>query len=418
MAGAIVVAGVLLAGALRTGTEVRSEIPIEGVFAEAPFREEVRELAFGTTLGQLLREAGLESNDHHEFLLAFREHGSPQRLRAGADVIFRRQGEEERIDQVQVELDADRRVVLRRDQAGRWQAGLEVLPTMVDTVYAVGEIATSLWNAIMDSPELDAVPRGDRRNFIDDLDRVFQWEVDFHREIQPGDSFRFVVERVKRPDGSMKSGQLLAAELVNDGDPHHAIWFDPNGDGEGSWYNLEGESVRKAFLLRPLKFSRISSRFTMSRFHPILRRWRAHRGVDYAADAGTPIEATADGVVTRRGWNESYGRVIDLRHGNGILTRYAHMQGFAQGTEVGSRIRQGQVIGYVGMTGMATGPHLHYEMHTRAGPVDPLSVDLPPAEPVPAEALAQWELIRDAHLTLLMRLPGADLLNFRYADQQ
>ncbi len=370
------------------------------------------------TLGGVLHQAGLESTDQQEFLLAFREHGSPQRLRAGTVVTIRRQRENDRIDGVHIELDADRRVSLRRDHFGRWQANLEVLPTMVDTVYAVGEIATSLWSAIVDSPELEAVPRSDRMAFIDDLDRVFQWEVDFYREIQAGDSFRFVVERVKRPDGSMKSGHLLAAELINDGDPHHAIWFDPNGDGEGSWYNLEGESVRKAFLLRPLSFSRISSRFTMSRFHPILRRWRAHRGVDYAANAGTPIQVTADGVVTRRGWNDSYGRVIDVQHGNGILTRYAHMQEFAQGIAVGSRVGQGQVIGFVGMTGMATGPHLHYEMHTRGGPVDPLAVDLPPAEPVPAEAFAQWDLIRDAHLSLLMRLPGADLLNFRYADQQ
>ena len=163
--------------------------------------------------------------------------------------------------------------------------------------------------------------------------------------------------------------------------------------------------MRRAFLMRPLSFSRISSRFTNSRFHPILRTWRAHRGVDYAADAGTPVEVTADGVITRRGWSDTYGRVIDVRHGNGFLTRYAHLQGFAGGTAVGSRVRQGQTIGYVGMTGMATGPHLHYEMHVGGRPVDPLAIELPADDPVPGDAFDRWTVEKDERFALLMQIP-------------
>ena len=260
------------------------------------------------------------------------------------------------LEGLRVGIDKDNTLLLSRTPGGHWRSAVSVLPTTVDTVYAAGEIETDLWTAIMTDPVLAEMPRNDRVNFVDRLDRVFQWRIDFFTSIRTGDTYRFVFEREKRPDGSMRSGSLLAAELVNQGDPHYAILFDPNGDGQGTWYDLEGESVRRAFLMRPLKFSRISSRYTNSRFHPILQTWRAHRGVDYAAAAGTPVEVTADGVVARRGWSDSYGRVVDVRHGNGFLTRYAHLQGFAAAATVGSRVRQGQTIGYVGMTGLATAP--------------------------------------------------------------
>jgi len=287
----------------------------------------------------------------------------------------------------------------------------------MDTVYASGEIQTDLWSAILNDPELAQIPYADRVNFIDGLDKVFQWRVDFTRSIRVGDTYRFVFEREQRPDGSMRSGSLLAAELVNGGKADYAILFYPNGDGEGAWDDLEGESVRRTFFMRPVRYSRISSRFSNSRFHPILRQWRAHRGVDYAANAGTPIAVTADGVVTRQGWSDTYGWVIDVRHANGFATRYAHMQGFASGTSVGSRVTQGQTIGYVGMTGMATGPHLHYEMHVRGRRVDPLAINLPADDPVPADALVRWEFDKQARFALLMTISHRDELPTRRADE-
>lgn len=390
---------------------------LEGVFAVAPYREEVRRLSPGMTFGQILADAGIGSTEQQDILLAFREHHSPRRLRAGTEIRMRWHPDADSPDGMRIGLDKDNTLLLNRAPGGGWRSSKAILPTTIDTVYAAGEIRTDLWTAIMDDPVLAEMPRNDRVNFIDRLDRVFQWRIDFFRSIRVGDTYRFVFEREKRPDGSMRSGSLLAAELVNAGNPHYAILFDPNGDGQGTWYDLEGESVRRAFLMRPLAFSRISSRFTNSRFHPILRTWRAHRGVDYAADAGTPVEVTADGVITRRGWNDTYGRVIDVRHGNGFLTRYAHLQGFAGGLAVGSRVRQGQTIGYVGMTGMATGPHLHYEMHVGGRPVDPLAIDLPADDPVPGDAFDRWTVEKDARFALLMQIPGRDSIRSRRADQ-
>lgn len=390
---------------------------LDGVFALTPYREEVRRLSFGMTFGQILSDAGVGATEQQDILLAFREHHSPRRLRDGTEIRMRWHPDADLLDGIRVGLDKDNTLLLNRTAGGRWNSSMTVLPTTVDTVYAAGEITTDLWTAIIDDPVLGEMPRGDRGDLIDRLDRVFQWRIDFFRSIRVGDTYRFVFEREKRPDGSMRSGRLLAAELVNAGNPYYAILFDPNGDGQGTWYDLEGESVRRAFLMRPLAFSRISSRYTNSRFHPILRTWRAHRGVDYAADAGTPVEVTADGVITRRGWSDTYGRVIDVRHGNGFLTRYAHLQGFAGGTAVGSRVRQGQTIGYVGMTGMATGPHLHYEMHVGGRPVDPLAIELPADDPVPGDAFDRWILEKNERFALLMKAPGPDRIRSRRADQ-
>ncbi|MDH3423841.1 MAG: M23 family metallopeptidase, partial [Gemmatimonadota bacterium] len=273
-------------------------------------------------------------------------------------------------------------------------------------------------NSVVQNASLETLTFADRNSLIDHLDRVFQWQVDFSRQIRVGDTYRFAFEREVRPDGSMRAGHLLAAELVNQGTPFHAIYFDPNGDGQGSYFDLEGQSVRRAFLLKPLAFRRISSRFTNSRFHPVLQRWRAHRGVDYAADAGTEIMATADGVVIERGRDSSYGNTIRIRHGNGWVTRYAHLQSFKSGVVVGSRVRQSDIIGYVGMTGLATGNHLHYEMLQSGQFKDPLSVDLPAGDPVPSENRMQWLEKRTVRMALLESIPGAGPVRTLVAEAQ
>jgi len=266
--------------------------------------------------------------------------------------------------------------------------------------------------------ELSAVRTGDRAAIIDYLDRVFQWQVDFSRQVRVGDTFRFVFERSVRPDGSMRSGRLLAAEYENAGTAYHAIWFDPDGDGEGSWFDLEGKSVRRAFLLKPLEFRRISSRFSRGRYHPILQRVRAHNGIDYAADTGTPIMATADGVVIHRGPKGQLGNTVEIRHPNGFVTRYGHMSGFRRGVTVGTRVHQSEVIGYVGMTGLATGPHLHYEMIRSGRRIDPLSVDLPAGDPVPEEDHERWTADMTSRVSLLESIPGAGPVRMVQAEAQ
>ena len=307
---------------------------------------------------------------------------------------------------VDVAISPDETIRLNRTLLG-WESDLIETPVYVDTLFASGEIETVFWSSVVNNPVLDGLPFEDRNLLIDHLDRVFQWQVDFSRQIRVGDTYRFAFEREVRPDGSMRAGRLLAAEFVNSGTPYHAVYFDPNGDGRGSYFDLEGLSVRRAFLLKPLSYRRISSRFTNSRYHPILKRWRSHRGVDYAADAGTEVMATSDGVVIHRGPKGGLGNAVEIRHPNGFVTRYGHLSGFKRGITVGSRVKQSDVIGYVGMTGLATGPHLHYEMLRGGRHMDPLSVDLPAGDPVPSEDRTRWRSEMSGRMALLESIPPA-----------
>lgn len=366
---------------------------------------EIRTLRSGETFGELLSGA-LEPNDQASLLTSFQEHASPRRMRPGTEVTFRYLASEGTLRGVDVALNRDETVRLTRSDAG-WSSAVVETPVHVDTLVAAGEIESVLWTSVVGNPSLASMPVADRNQVIDYLDRVFQWQVDFSRQIRVGDTYRFAFEREVRPDGSIRSGKLLSAELVNSGTAYHAVWFDPNGDGEGSYYDLEGKSVRRAFLLKPLAYRRISSRFTNGRFHPILQTWRAHRGVDYAADTGTEIMATSDGVVIHRGPKGGLGNAVEIRHPNGFVTRYGHMSRFRSGVVVGTRVRQGDVIGYVGMTGLATGPHLHYEMIRGGRHIDPLSVDLPSGDPVPADDMVRWMDEMVQRVALLETIPGA-----------
>lgn len=348
----------------------------------------------------------MEGNEHHALLLAFMEQANPRRMRMGTEITLRYRADDRWLRVVDVALNPDRTVRLFREPSG-WRSATVETPVFVDTLYAAGEIESVLWTAVIRNPALAGLPVQDRNRLIDYLDRVFQWQVDFSRQIRVGDTYRFAFEREVRPDGSFRAGNLLAAELVNGGTAYHAIWFDPNGDGDGSWYDLEGKSVRRAFLLKPLEYRRISSGFSNARLHPILNRVRSHRGVDYAADSGTPVMATSDGVVIHRGPKGELGNTVEIRHPNGWVTRYGHLRGFRAGISLGSRVRQSEVVGYVGMTGLATGPHLHYEMLQGGRHIDPLSVRLPAGDPVPADDWERWRAESSARRALLELIPGA-----------
>src|SRR5688500_17058525 len=300
--------------------DVGSMPPVYAVPAE---RVEIRQLGAGQTLGKVLADF-TEPNEQQALLLAFQEQASARRMQVGTEISLRYRASDSWLRGVDVLLNPDSTVRLTRDEVG-WASHIVQTPTWTDTLFAVGQIQDVLWNAVVDSRALEGVPIKDRALLIHHLDQVFQWQVDFSRQIQRGDRYRFVFEREVRPDGSMRSGHLIAAELVNAGTYFHAIWFDPEDDGTGAYFDMEGKSVRRAFLLKPLEFRRISSRYTNSRFHPILKTWRAHRGVDYAASAGTEIMATGDGVVTRRGALGALGNAVEIRHPNGYLTRYGHM---------------------------------------------------------------------------------------------
>jgi murein DD-endopeptidase MepM/ murein hydrolase activator NlpD len=393
-----------------TGGEPPDTGPLDPIVAEPPEAVEIHTLSQGQTFGEILEEAALNGSDQRALLLAFQEQASPRRLRVGTEITVRRRSDDGALRAVDVQLSRDETVRLIPDQVG-WTSSLVTTPTWVDTLYVAGSIEDNLWLSAMTNPHLDEVPREDRGRIIDQLDRIFGWQVDFSRQIQRGDYYRVAIEREVRPDGSMRSGTVLAAQIVNKGRPVDAVWFDPNDDGKGTYYDLQGKSVRRAFLKAPLQFRRISG-VVSNRFHPILKRWRSHNGVDYAASQGTPIWATGDGVVTHRGAKGTYGNMIEVRHGSGFVTRYAHLSAFASYAKLGARVAQGEVIGYVGMTGLATGPHLHYELLQHGRFKDPLNIVLPAGDPVPTDSWDRWLEESMHRAALLGELPAPPGLRF------
>jgi murein DD-endopeptidase MepM/ murein hydrolase activator NlpD len=229
--------------------------------------------------------------------------------------------------------------------------------------------------------------------------RVFATDIDFHVDLRKGDRFAVVYEMLYDSGEVVAPGRILAAEFINDGRAFHAVLF-RDEDGTEGYYSLDGSNRAKAFLRSPVEFSRVTSGFG-GRFHPIFKNWRAHTGVDFAAPRGARVIATADGHVVAAGPRGGYGNAVEIRHGGGTATLYAHLSGFAKGVRAGSRVRQGEPIGFVGSTGYATGPHLHYEFKIAGVHQDPMKVALPKAEPVPARLRAQFlEVATQARSTI------------------
>ena len=254
-----------------------------------------------------------------------------------------------------------------------------------------GEIRSSLFAAT------DAAGLSD--NIATQIADIFAGDIDFHRDLRRGDRFAVVYEMFNHLGRPVKSGRVLAAEFVNQKKSYRAIWF-KDTDGHGGYYTPDGKNLRKAFLRSPLEFSRVTSGFAM-RMHPILQQWRAHKGVDYGAPAGTRVKATGDGVVEFVGRQGGYGNVVVLRHGGGVMTTYGHLRGFATGIRKGARVGQGDVIGFVGQTGLATGPHLHYEFQVHNQHRNPLTIAFPAAQPVAQERMAAFRAVAQP---LAMRL--------------
>jgi len=240
--------------------------------------------------------------------------------------------------------------------------------------HATGTIDSSLFLAAQRSGLSD--------NLTMELANLFGWDVDFALDIRAGDQFSLVYEEQYLHGEKLHDGNILAAEFINQGRSYRAVRFTDSNNHTG-YYTPDGKSVRKAFLRSPVDFKRISSRFSLHRKHPKLNTIRAHKGVDYAAARGTPIKATGDGKVIYRGVKGGYGNVVILQHGSKYSTLYGHMSRFARGIRNGRQVHQGQTIGYVGMTGLATGPHLHYEFRVNGVHRNPLTVRLPDAAPLP-----------------------------------
>jgi len=294
----------------------------------------------------------------------------------------------------------DRDTTLSIDRLGDGFGASELKAEVARSVeMRTGEIKSSLFGAT------DAAGIPD--NVAIQIADIFAGDIDFHRDLRRGDRFAVVFETSYHAGEATRPGRVLAVEFSSQRKIYRAVWFqDPWG--KGGYYTPEGTNLRKAFLRSPLEFSRVTSGFGMRR-HPILQQWRAHQGIDYGAPASTRVRATGDGVVAFAGRRNGYGNLVVLKHHGGYSTYYAHLQGFARGVRGGARVAQGNVIGYVGQTGWASGPHLHYEFHIRNQNRNPLAIAFPAAEPIPANELAAFTRSSEPLLSRLDLLKNSNL---------
>jgi len=349
------------------------------------------------TLATLIDRRGAAEDEAATFLQSSRAARPFRLLLPGTTV-------QAKLDQVgklrSISFLTDRDTILSVDRLGESFGSFEQQAEVArGTEMKSGEIKTSLFAAT----DAAGIPDGIAVQLAD----IFGGDVDFHRDLRRGDRFGVVFETFYHGGQTIRSGRVLAAEFSSQRKTYRAVWFqDPWG--RGGYYTPEGENLRKVFLRSPLEFSRITSGFGMRR-HPIFQQWRAHQGVDYGAPVGTKVKSTGDGVVTFAGRRNGYGNLIVLRHHGGTSTYYAHLRNFARGLKAGGRVVQGEIIGYVGQTGWASGPHLHYEFHLHNQNRNPLTMVFPAAEPILAIELAAFRRTAEPLIARLDLLKNSDL---------
>lgn len=347
----------------------------------------------GDTLDRMFRRQGLDSADLVTIMGLEAARENLRILRPGDEIAVRHEGA--RVLGVSRQIDTFNTLHIERTADG-FNAGVSELDYQTRSSRTTGEIRSSLFEAAAQSGVTDGT--------IMKLASIFASDIDFVLDLRDGDTFTIIYEEMWHDGEKLAEGEILAAEFVNQGRSHRAIRYE-GSDGRASYYTPEGKSLRKAFVRAPLAFSRVSSDFNPRRRHPILNTIRAHTGVDYAAPSGTPIRAPGDGKVVFRGRKGGYGNAIILQHAGGITTLYGHLSGFAKATREGRRVTQGEVIGFVGATGLATAPHLHYEYRINGRYMNPRTVKLPDAA-TPIESSERPNFLRAA-APLIARLDGA-----------
>lgn len=334
--------------------------PAQQVLTAPPTREPVwvsraDTLGRGESLAELFERTGAPAAELMA-VLAETPSFDDRRVPAGLAVATRALDTDSVPSEIVLHFGVDRLVRLTRSDSG-WTGAEERLPWTSDTAVVAGRITSTLYGAL-DSAAADVLPARLRAELAWALADILEYRVDMSRDLKQGDAVQVLFERSTTPTGAVRLGRVLAVSMLLSGDSLQAFRF---GDGDGRFYDQDGKSLRAMFLRAPLEFRRISSVFGM-RKHPILGTWRAHRGTDYAAGSGTPVRSVGDGVVVFAGRKSGYGNVVDVRHTNGYVSRYAHLRGFAKGVRRGTRVGISETIGYVGMTGLATAPHLHFEV--------------------------------------------------------
>jgi murein DD-endopeptidase MepM/ murein hydrolase activator NlpD len=345
----------------------------------------------GDTLASIFNKAGLSASITYNVVNLNEQTRQLARIKPGQDISLLID-ESSQLTGLKYMPDETHTLIINRQQDNTLKSEIQHRPLEPIPAYKSGTITSSLFEA--------AAENGISENIIMELAAIFGWDIDFALDIRKGDQFSIVYNELYRDGAKIRDGDILAAEFINQGKQYQAVHYtDPKGNT--GYFSPDGKSMRKAFLRTPVKFSHISSRFTLKRFHPILSKWRSHKGVDYAAARGTPVRASGDGKISFRGKKSGYGNTIMIKHGAKYTTVYAHMSRFAKGIKNGTHIKQGQVIGYVGSTGLATGPHLHYEFRVNGVHRNPLTVKLPAAEPINKSYRAHFEKETKSYLSML-----------------
>lgn len=350
----------------------------------------------GDTLGSILARLGASDDEAIRFISSTPMGSRAVRgLRAGRS-ISAAVGDDGRLDSLDIPLAGDEIYALTRSPKG-FVEEQRAAPASPVIKMRSGTITSSLFGAAEKAGLPDEATMK--------LAELFGTEIDFHTDLRTGDSFSVVYEAETRDGVEIGVGRILAAEFTNQGKLHTVIHY-RDASGDEGYYTPDGRNLKQAFLRSPLAFTRVTSGFAM-RFHPIKKAWRQHKGVDFGASAGTAIKATSGGSVEFVGQKGGYGNTVILKHRNNITTLYAHMSRFPSGLKRGARVSQGDVIGFVGSTGWATGPHLHYEFRKSGAPVDPMAITLPSADPLDAKELTRFRTLRD------QRLAQLELLNYK-----
>lgn len=317
----------------------------------------------------------------HELILTSFPVYNLNRIKAGHNLVIKTL-ESGEFHSLTYEIDKSQYLEIKREN-NSYSASLQNIPLERRLCYLSGEIKESLIESLNQLGERDYLALS--------LAEIFAWEIDFYLDLRAGDTFSLVFEKNYRNNEFIGYGDILAAQIINQGKKYQAFRFLNPETGKADYFDAEGKSLKKDFLRSPIKYARITSRFSQRRLHPIHKIFRPHYGIDYAAPIGTPVQATADGIVTFAGWNGTSGRMIRLRHKNGYETLYLHLQNFSPEIKAGAQVKAGDIIGYVGSSGESTGPHLDYRILYHGRYINPLAWRFEPANPLPSELLENFK---------------------------
>jgi len=378
---------VLTIGAKKEPSQKNSPTVVyPGRFTEKKnFRQSVRSVTYsverGDSLYQVLVSHGVEIGKVGELLAACKSLAELQRLRPGELLNLFFNGNSQQLTKVRYQETDGKVLTLALGDHG-WITSRYVEPLVSTPALARGTIKDSLYQSAMDE-KLDF-------ELALELADIFAWDIDFFVDLRPGDNYVFLYEQKYREGKLVGNGRITAAHFHNDSTRHLAYYYEVPGRA-ADYYDREGKSLRKQFLKSPLRYSRISSGYSRRRLHPILKIYRPHPGIDYAAPTGTPVSTVGDGRVIFKGWKNGYGRCITIRHNNRYTTTYGHLSRYAAKLKVGSNVDQGEVIGYVGASGLASGPHLDFRMKKDGSFVNPLKIRFPAARPVPESHMEDFK---------------------------